>query len=497
MVILLLIIMQIVILVMLYHKFAEYVAGINAVMQIFAVIMVIYLYNCEMDLNSKLTWMMLICLFPVPGAIFFNFTRTDFGSRRLKRAVTHSMESTRDLIKQDPEIVKKLDEDGGRIDNLYNFIAITGDFPVYENSDVVYFPTGREFFEKVLGDLESAEKYIFIEYFIISEGYMWGRVLDILERKAKQGVDVRVMYDGMCELVLLPPDYPERMKKLGIKCREFSKIYPFLSTYYNYRDHRKILVVDGKVAYTGGINFSDEYINLTSRFGVWKDTAIRVSGDAVESFVLMFLQLWNIAYQNPSFEEVELFEKKKIPGAEGFVLPFADSPLDKYRVGETVFIDTLARADEYVHIMTPYLIIDDTMKNSLFFAASRGVDVMLILPGIPDKKIAYSIAKSYYKELITMGVKIYEYTPGFVHAKVMVSDDVKAMVGSINLDYRSLYHHFECAAYMYKTAAIKDIEKDFQETLKESRRVTFDTIKDEKPFYKIAGKLFKFLAPLM
>ena len=495
--ILLMILMQIAILVTLYFILDEYVAHINVVMSVFSILMVIYLYNTEMDSTAKLTWMMLIGLFPVPGALFLGFTMLDFGSHNLKRNVLDMRQRTLGNIVQDPGIIAELEEDGGNMEDLFRVVSHTGNYPIFKNTSVEYYPDGQDFFENVLEELEKAQKYIFIEYFIIAEGYMWGRVLDILVRKASEGVDVRVMYDGMCEIKYLPPDYPERMKKYGIKCKEFSRIYPFLSTYYNYRDHRKILVIDGRIGYTGGINFADEYINLTPRFGHWKDTAIRLEGDAVISFTQMFLQLWNISDPEPSFEMVKLYKPVPIEHASGFVLPFSDSPLDNYRVGEAVFLDALGRSRKYVHIMTPYLIIDDTMKNALKLAAYRGIDVALILPGIPDKPAAFAIAKSHYKELVETGVKIYEYTPGFVHAKVMTSDGEKAMVGSINLDYRSLYHHFECAAYMYKCDVVEKIEDDFQQTLKKCKLITPETIKNEKISYKLAAKLLKFVAPLM
>ena len=495
--ILLMIIVQIGILALLYFMFEEYVANINSLMLVFSVFMVIYLYNSGMDSTSKLTWMMLIGLFPVPGALFLGFTKLDFGSRNLKRNLLDVKQKTRDRIPQDKVIIDKLEEDDGDMEDLYHYMSKTGNFPIFENTSAKYFPSGSDFFERVLEDLEQAKDYIFVEYFIIAEGYMWGRILDILADKVSEGVDVRVMYDGMCEISLLPPDYTARMNNLGIKCKEFARIYPFLSTYYNYRDHRKILVIDGKVAYTGGVNMADEYINLKPRFGHWKDNAIRIEGDAVRSFTQMFLELWNLGLPDPSFEQVDNFKSVKIEDASGYFMPFSDSPLDSYQAGEAAFLDALGRADKYIHIMTPYLIIDDTMKNALKLAALRDVDVKLILPGIPDKVPAYAIAKSHYSELVSAGVKIYEYTPGFVHSKAMVSDDIKAMVGSINLDYRSLYHHFECAAYMYKCDAIKDIEADFQDTLLKCRQVTPETIKNEKLGYRLMAKLLKFVAPLM
>ena len=493
----LMIVLQLAILVMLYLIFEEYVAHINVIMSIFSILMVIYLYNARMDSTSKLTWMMLIGLFPVPGALFLGFTKMDLGSRSLKKRLLSVRDLTTDMIPQDQEVLDKLNEENSDLADLYQFVKHTGNYPVFGNTSVKYFPDGHDFFESVLEDLESACDFIYMEYFIIAEGYMWGRILDILERKSREGVDIRVMYDGMCEIGLLPADYTERMKKIGIECREFSKIYPFLSTYYNYRDHRKILVIDGKIGYTGGVNLSDEYINLKPRFGHWKDTAVRLEGDAVVSFTEMFLLLWNIYLKEPSFEKVKDFVPHKVEDASGFVMPFADSPLDSYQVGEAMFLDTLGKSKKYVHIMTPYLILDDTMKNALKLAALRGVDVKLIVPGIPDKKAAYAIAKSHFSELINAGVGIYEYTPGFVHAKVMTSDGTKAMVGSINLDYRSLYHHFECAVYMYKSDAIPDIENDFETTLGKCRKVTEETIKNENIGYKLAAKLLKFVAPLM
>ena len=286
-----------------------------------------------------------------------------------------------------------------------------------------------------------------------------------------------------------------RLEKLGIRCKAFAPIQPFLSTHYNYRDHRKILVIDGKAAFTGGVNLADEYINRKERFGHWKDTAILLRGEAVQSFTLMFLQMWNLTEKEPRWDEA-LLPSPPVE-AEGYVMPYCDCPLDDYKVGESVYMDILNRAKDYVHIMTPYLILDNEMETALKFAAQRGVDVKLILPGIPDKKAAYALAKSHYQYLTAAGVKLYEYTPGFVHAKIFVSDDVKAVVGTINLDYRSLYHHFECAAYLYGGPTVGDVERDFQRTLEQCRRVTPETIRHEKLGYKLGGSLMKLVAPLL
>ncbi|MDE5570156.1 MAG: hypothetical protein K2I82_05825, partial [Ruminococcus sp.] len=267
----------------------------------------------------------------------------------------------------------------------------------------------------------------------------------------------------------------------------------------NYRDHRKILVIDGKIAYNGGINFADEYINKKERFGHWKDAAVMIKGSAVQSFTLMFLQMWNIDEKEPEWDKWLTVPKNISINrsiAEGCVMPYADCPLDGDKVGENVYMDILNRATKYVHIMTPYLILDGELETSIKFAAERGIDVKIILPGIPDKKTAYALAKTHYKELIKSGVKIYEYTPGFVHSKVFVCDDEKAVVGTINLDYRSLYHHFECATYMYRTSCIPAIEADFQQTLGDCRKVTPETIRNEKLYYKVTGQILKLVAPL-
>lgn len=487
--------LQILIYVGIFGYFEQYMPGYAIISEIFQVFMVLYLINCGMDSTSKVTWMFLIALFPFAASLFLLITRTDIGHRNLRKSVTKQIENSRGLLKQSEDVLKKLSESG--TDYINHFLNLTGTFPVYDDTEVTYYPTGEKAYAAMLEDLKKASEYIYMEFFIIEEGHMWGGVLDILLEKVKAGVDVRVMYDGMCEITKLPYNYARKMEAVGIHCHAFSPLTPFLSTYYNYRDHRKILVIDGHTAYTGGINFADEYINAVSRFGHWKDVAIRVEGGAAISFTSMFLQMWNL--REPDTElGLPVGTAPKVPvRASGFCMPFADEPLDKYRVGEIVYIDMLYRARDYVHIMTPYLILNSDMENALKYAAERGVDVKLILPGIPDKKPAYALAKSHYHALVSAGVKIYEYDPGFVHAKVFVSDDVKAVVGSINLDYRSLYHHFECAAYLYGNDCIRDIEADFNETLSKCSPVTPETIKKEHLFYRIAGPLLKVFAPLM
>ena len=349
-----------------------------------------------------------------------------------------------------------LEEDRG-VAALAHYMHRSGCHPVYENTSVAYFPLGEDKFEEMLKQLETARHFIFMEYFIVDEGVMWGRILEILAKKAAEGVDVRVMYDGTCEFSLLPHDYPKRLRALGIRCKMFAPVTPFVSTHYNYRDHRKILVIDGHTAFNGGVNLADEYINQRVKYGHWKDTAVMIKGEAVKSFTLMFLQMWGIGEREDETGRFLTYPVFPVENAKGFVIPYGDCPLDNDKLGERVYMDILNRSLEYVHIMSPYLILDGEMETALKFAAERGVDVALMLPGIPDKAVPYALAKTHYTSLLESGVKIYEYTPGFVHAKVFVSDSREAVVGTINLDYRSLYHHFECATYMYRTDCISKI----------------------------------------
>ena len=474
----------------------HYVPYLTVVQSVFTLVMVIYLFNSEMDSAGKLTWMLLIAVLPLAGAALLLFTRTNTGHRVIRDRVEALIDETKTLLPQRAD-TGALARDGSGTDDLARYLSRSGCFPLYDHSAVRYFPGGETMLEAMLRELDKAESFIFLEYFILEEGYMWGAILERLVAKAKEGVEVRVLFDGMCMMTTLPFNYVKLLQAQGIKARAFSPIRPVISSHYNYRDHRKILVIDGRVAFTGGVNLADEYINRVERFGHWKDAAVMVEGDAVDSFTLLFLQMWNIYEKEPEWTPWVGAARPLAEAPGGWVLPYGDCPLDGERVGETVYMDVLNRATDYVHIMTPYLILDGELETALLFAAKRGVDVKLILPGIPDKKLAWALAKAHYKTLLAAGVKLYEYTPGFVHAKVVTSDDQKAVVGTINLDYRSLYHHFECAVYLYNTSCVADAERDFQDTLAQCRAVTEESIKNEKFFYRLAGTLLRFIAPLM
>lgn len=486
-----------------YRWFAEFIPQVNGVFTLFELLMIIYLFNCDYNSDVKLTWLIVIMIFPLFGSLFLLYTRFDVGHRAIKHQIEGIIENTRDSLPQNQQILDQLKKENAESATLVHYVGRTGCYPVYDNTEVTYLPLGEYKLEELLRQLEQAKHFIFLEYFIVEEGIMWGKVLEILARKAKEGVEIRMLYDGSCEFTTLPHDYPKRLHKLGIQCKMFAPLTPFVSTVYNYRDHRKILVIDGHTAFTGGINLADEYINVKEKYGHWKDASIMLKGEAAKSFTLMFLQMWNYDTKGEDYQKflqcnhADVLRKGKTFAERGYVLPYADSPMDKDKVGERIYMDILNQATEYVHIMSPYLILDEEMETALQFAAERGIDVKIILPGVPDKKGPNALAKTYYKPLLNSGVKLYEYTRGFVHSKVFVSDDKKAVVGTINLDYRSFYHHFECAAYMYDVECISDVERDFQETLEQCSEVSFETIKREKWSVKLKGSLLKALAPLI
>lgn len=492
-----------------------------------------HIMNNNDSASFKLAWIIPVLIVPVFGAIFYIFMYNQFETKAMKRTLAKLDNQLKPAYKQNETVLEEIKKDSDGEYGLARYLYNTGRFSVYDNCEAEFFPLGQDKYKEMLNQLESAEKFIFMEYFIVAEGKMWDSILEILKRKAAQGVEVRFMYDGTCSLMLLPYGYYKELGKYGIKSVPFSQIRPALSSYQNNRDHRKILIVDGKVAFTGGINLADEYINEIERFGYWKDTAIMVKGKAVKSFTMMFLEMWNVAvrngditvhdlekYINCTDEYFDNAQKKSCEAIDindnqitsasadiqnykcvlrdgGYVIPYSDDPFADERIGKQVYIDILNRATKYVHIMTPYLILDDEIVLALKYCAKRGVETIILMPHVPDKIYAYLLARTYYKDLLEGGVKIYEYTPGFVHAKLFVSDDIRGVVGTSNLDFRSLYLHFECCMYMYKNEAVYDMENDYQNTLKQSQEITIKEC-DEYPWIKkFAGSLLRFIAPLM
>ena len=495
--ILLLLGIQFALLFSVFRWFATFIPHYFGSSLVFNAPMAVIIINSRSDASAKVTWLIVIMVLPVFGALLYLYTQSDAGHRALKRRAATIAQETRFDLRQKPDVAAQLEQAQPGAAALARYIGRCGCHPLWRNTRVTYFPSGEEKFAALLEALRNAREFIFLEYFIVDEGVMWGQVLEILKEKAQAGVDVRVMIDGTCEFTTLPHDYPRQMKALGIQCKLFAPARPFVSTHYNYRDHRKIAVIDGQISFTGGVNLADEYINEVQLFGHWKDVAIRLEGEATRSFTLMFLQMWSMDEKATDITRFLKAPVTRFRDAEGYVLPYSDCPLDDNKVGERVYMDLLNRAQRYVHIMTPYLILDGQMETALKYAAERGVDVHLILPGIPDKKYAFWLARTHYASLIASGVKISEYTPGFVHAKVFVADDQEAVVGTINLDYRSLYHHFECATYLNGVPCIARIEEDFQQTLSHCTRITEKRLQAIPWYQRLAGAALKALSPLM
>lgn len=458
---------------------------------------------CERDdLNPayRMMWLLLTVVMPVSGIAFYSlWGKRNFSPHRLRQfsdtekrgaAVMHKDHTTLDALEAQSPALRRCAH------YLQNYAAA----PLYAGTQAEYYAMGEAFFPRFLEELEKAQKYIFMEYFIINdESEMWRRTLEVLQRKAAQGVDVRILYDSFGCLVTLPQNYDAQLRRLGIKCYAFNAMHftIHLSDYkmLNHRDHRKITIIDGETGFSGGLNFSDEYINLTSPHGVWKDTGFMLRGEAVYSLTVMFLKMWDYCTGNvTSFDAYRPLGQYE---ADGFVQPYGDSPLDGENVSENAYFNIIQSAKKYVYIVTPYLIIDNEMITALSLAAKGGVDVRIITPGIPDKWYVYYVTQSYYAKLLHAGVRIFEYTPGFVHAKMYVSDDRVAVVGSANMDYRSLYLHFENCSIFYGGHMIRDVKQDVDETLTQCHEVTLEDVA-KTPFYKrVCQTLFRFFAPMM
>ncbi len=466
-----------------------------AAMTALSVAVGIFMINRNERPSTVITWLLVLMVFPIMGTLLYFETRSNFGHRSIYRRLQSIKDSTCPLLKQDGEVYSRLKRGAPGIYNLANYTRKYSVSPIYSGSPARYYPTAEPMFEDVLNKIEWAESFIFIEFFIIEEGRMWGEILELLAQKCRAGVDVRVMYDGTCSLTKLPYNYPDMLRRLGIKCKVFSPFRPLVSTHYNNRDHRKILVVDGKYAFTGGANLADEYINEKYRFGHWKDAAVMLEGEAVNAFTLMFLQMWNIDSKPEDF--APYLNRQSPTTCEGYILPYEDCPLDEERVGEQVYLDMINSSRHKLYIMSPYLVLGSELKHALCYAAKRGVEVSIILPRTPDKWFVYALGHTYYKRLMECGVKIYEYLPGFIHSKVFVSDSTTAVVGSINLDYRSLCHSFECAALFYRHPVIKDIERDCKQTIAQCLPMTEQLRKKDSFYTKALGSFLRVFAPLI
>ena len=465
---------------------------VNAGLQLLSLFMMLYLVRKDENSAYKIGWIVLMGVLPLLGGALY----LSFGNKRPAKRLRSKLQAVDDAHKADlaqqPGQTDGLDASGL---GMSRYLARYGRYPAWKNTAAQYFACGEAMYPQLLADLDKAEKFIFLEFFILRSGKMWDGVEQILRRKAAQGVDVRLIYDDFGSLLGLPSDFVIRMEKAHIRCIPFNPVVPLVSLVMNHRDHRKIVVVDGNVAYTGGVNLADEYINAEQRFGYWKDAAIRLEGAAVWNFTVMFLNVWNAFRLQET--DYTAFAPTRLPAVQdGVVQPYADSPLDEEPLAETVYLDILSQAQRYVYIYTPYLAVGEEMLDALKSAAKRGVDVRLILPGIPDKKLVFRLSRSYYLPLLRAGVRIYEFTPGFLHAKCYVSDDRVAVVGSINMDYRSLFLHFECGTLLFHNSQIAALRKDVERTLPQCREIMRSDCRTNLPGTALDSVL-RLLSPLM
>ncbi len=482
-----------------FFNIGHYISGIlRTLISIVSFFIVRHVISAKDKGANKVAWVFLILSFPVFGGLFYMLYHFQASTKRFRTQIIRIQEKNRELYRLPrdayDEAVTMFPQESSQIRYLQQFAG----FPIYDATQTEYYSPGEKFFPVFLEELEKAETYIFMEYFIIQEGVMWDAVLEILKEKAGQGVDVRIIYDDIGCFLTLPKNYARQLEQMGIQCAVFNPFRPILSAIQNNRDHRKIASIDGKVAFTGGLNLSDEYINVYEKHGHWKDAVLKVEGKAAWSLTLMFLEMWELCRNEECAPKdfLPAYETLKPMEPDGFVQPYADSPMDDENVGEHVYLQILNHAKEYVYITTPYLIIDDSMVSALCLAAKSGVDVRIITPYIWDKALIHMTTRSYYRELIHGGVKIYEYSKGFIHAKTFVSDDHTATVGTTNLDFRSLYLHFECGVRISGSKAVLQVKEDFLGTLEQCRQV-----QPEECRVNIVTKLFqdflRIFAPLM
>lgn len=463
-----------------------------------ALVVIGIVYKDEIP-EFKLPWIIIVLVLPGVGALIYWL----FGHLKLEKKVRKKFlieKSHASEYLAESEESKKLYKDDKEASLQFNYIYKACYQTFYVGTRTKYFPLGDFFFPDLLLELSKAEKFIFMEYFIIKKGQMWDKILDILEAKVKQGVEVKLMYDDMGCMFTLPSDYYRKMIGIGIECVPFNRFRPVLTSMFNNRDHRKITVIDGRVGYTGGINLSDEYININSPYGHWKDSAIKLAGPGVRGLLEMFILNWNgISHKPLDFKKYLCCASGPAADVKGGVAPFGDGPdpIYKEKVGKTVYLNIINSAKEYIYITTPYLICDYELLNALAISAKKGVDVRIITPHIPDKKMVFDCTRSNYPFLMESGVKIYEYTAGFIHAKNFLADDKFAVVGTINMDYRSLVHHFECGVFMYKTDSIMELKDDFNNLFK-SQVTHIDEFSAKLNTAQLLGvKLIKAFFPLL
>ena len=554
------ILLEVVVILSLLYLAGQKAGWVYSAIRFLGAMVVLRIYGSYKTASIRMTWMLVILLIPIFGTALYVMIGLNGHSLKMRKRYEDIDKILFPMLPDGEKEAENARKRDGRLGGIVDYIRRNAGYPVYQNTKVEYFDDAEKGIEAQKKDMAKAEKFIFMEYHAIEDAESWHEIRDVLAERVKAGVEVRVFYDDMGSLGFINTDFVKRTEEYGIQCRVFNPFAPGLNLFLNNRDHRKITVIDGKVGYTGGYNLANEYFHKTEPFGFWKDTGVRLEGDAVQSLTVTFLEMWNAisgedrddkdfkkymfnssaAYvmqekdrkiqDDPKLSKVRresiakgretieknrdaYFEKMRaeisqdekyladttpIEGSSlGFVQPYADTPMDDIHVGEDVYISMAESAQKYAWFITPYLIITDEMCHAFSLAARRGVDVRIITPGIPDKKLVYSLTRSYYNGLTRNGVRVFEFTPGFCHAKMSIADDLMATCGTINLDYRSLYHHFENGCLYADCDAVMDTKRDFEETFKQCREVTEYYTSGRGAFLRFSQLLLRLAAPLM
>ncbi len=491
---------EVLLIILIIIRMSKQLVWFSAAFSLLGLAVVLFLYGKKQSASIKMPWILLILLVPVAGLAFYLLVGQNQGTRKMRKRYEEVDNKLLPLLPANGKEQQELKEKLPYAANIARYLKKYSGYPVYKNTDITYFDDAKKGLESQKEELKKAKEFIFMEYHAIEDAESWHGIQEILEEKVKEGVEVRVFYDDMGSIGFVNTDFVKRLESVGIKARVFNPFAPGLNLFLNNRDHRKITVIDGKVGFTGGYNLANEYFHLTQPFGFWKDTGLKLEGEAVRSLTITFLEMWNAVKEHDS-DDVDFGKYLKSydykAAEDGFVVPYADNPMDKIQVGEDVYMSIANSARDYAWYITPYLIITDEMINALSLAAKRGVDVRIITPGIPDKKLVYSVTRSYYNVLAENGVRIFEYTPGFCHAKMSVCDDSMATCGTINLDYRSLYHHFENGCFIAGSHVVDEVKRDFEEMFSVSNEVTEYYKSGRGRFLRFGQMLLRLAAPLL
>ena len=476
--------------IFLMMKLNTYSTAITLLLTFIAMFIALKIFGTHVNAAQKMPWLIVITAVPFFGICIYLLFGRSIVTKGVRRSFNNIETNVLTLLKQDKGIIDDIASKG--VANQCRYISNTARYPVYSNTDVKYYPTTDVSFEAQLVELEKAEHFIFMEYHAIEDAESFARLKHILENKAQSGVEVRIFYDDLGSIFFLNKEFIKQMRQKGIQCRVFNPLKVIVNMFMNNRDHRKITVIDGKIAHTGGYNLADEYINKIEKYGKWKDSGVRLEGEGAWSFTVMFLQMWNsFRYSEGSYNNYRPAEIDYSGVSDGYVQPYKSSPLSGENVGENLYMQMINDAQEYIYIFTPYLIVCNELMMALKLAAKRGVDVRIVTPAIPDKKYIYKMTQFSYKELLLAGVKIYQYTPGFIHSKTLLMDGKLASVGSINLDNRSFYHHFECGTLLYDCKAIEDVKKDMMDTFAESEEIDIPWCRNNISRVNILGAILR------